>query len=172
MRATGMALAGVLTVLGCGGSEPTPEPATETPTEEELMARAERVTHEAILVDTHIDVPYRFEAGEEDISRRTERGDFDHPRAVAGGLDAAFMSIYVPADLQGEGGTSDGRVRPGQRADRPGRGVDRALAGSIRARHESGRGAGDRRERRRGRAAAGHRERSADPDARRPGALP
>jgi membrane dipeptidase len=68
-----------------------------------LMERAEWLIEQAILVDTHIDVPYRLvEGGDEDLSTRTEKGDFDHPRAVAGGLDAAFMSIYVPADLQAD----------------------------------------------------------------------
>ncbi len=31
---------------------------------------------------------------------RTESGDFDYPRAREGGLDAPFMSIYVPASTQ------------------------------------------------------------------------
>ena len=34
---------------------------------------------------------------------RLEGGDFDYPRAVAGGLNAAFMSIYTPAALEAEG---------------------------------------------------------------------
>jgi membrane dipeptidase len=40
----------------------------------------------------------------EDVSQRTELGEFDYPRARAGGLDAAFMAIYVPADYQKTGG--------------------------------------------------------------------
>jgi membrane dipeptidase len=40
----------------------------------------------------------------EDISVRTESGDFDYPRAREGGLNAPFMSIYVPAELQDTGG--------------------------------------------------------------------
>ncbi len=66
--------------------------------------RAERLAREILIVDTHIDVPYRLTARMEDISQRTEAGDFDYPRAVAGGLDAAFMSIYVPASYQRSGG--------------------------------------------------------------------
>jgi membrane dipeptidase len=48
-------------------------------------------------------VPYRLEEEMEDISVRTEKGDFDHPRAVAGGLDAPFMSIYVPSEMEEAG---------------------------------------------------------------------
>jgi membrane dipeptidase len=37
------------------------------------------------------------------VSVATEGGDFDYPRAVAGGLNAPFMSIYTPAGLEAEG---------------------------------------------------------------------
>jgi membrane dipeptidase len=40
----------------------------------------------------------------EDVSKRTELGEFDYPRAKAGGLDAAFMAVYVPAEYQKKGG--------------------------------------------------------------------
>ncbi len=64
---------------------------------------AERIAQEAILIDTHIDVPYRLFDEPADISERTDSGDFDFPRARAGGLDVAFMSIYVPAEHQETG---------------------------------------------------------------------
>src|SRR5690606_30546430 len=41
------------------------------------------------------------------VSEATDGGDFDYPRAVAGGLNAPFMSIYTPAELQTEGGAKD-----------------------------------------------------------------
>ncbi len=69
--------------------------------------RAERLARESIIVDTHIDVPYRMQEEPEDISQRTESGDFDYPRAVEGGLNAPFMSIYTPADLQESGGSRE-----------------------------------------------------------------
>lgn len=40
----------------------------------------------------------------EDVSVRTATGDFDYERAKEGGLDAPFMSIYVPASYQKTGG--------------------------------------------------------------------
>ena len=42
-----------------------------------------------------------------DISQTTDGGDFDYPRAVAGGLNAPFMSIYVPASFQETGGARE-----------------------------------------------------------------
>jgi membrane dipeptidase len=60
---------------------------------------AKRIAMENIIVDGHIDVPYRVEKGWVDVTKATSSGDFDYPRAVAGGLDAPFMSIYVPASL-------------------------------------------------------------------------
>ena len=61
----------------------------------------------SIIVDTHIDVPYRLDEEWADISEATDGGDFDYPRAVAGGLNAPFMSIYTPAELQAKGGAKE-----------------------------------------------------------------
>ncbi|MCJ7557244.1 MAG: dipeptidase, partial [Gammaproteobacteria bacterium] len=60
-----------------------------------------------LIVDTHIDVPYRLKEHFEDVTQATATGDFDYPRAVAGGLGVAFMSVYVPAELQ-----EPGKARP------------------------------------------------------------
>lgn len=67
----------------------------------DYAADAKRIATETIVVDTHIDVPYRLGSGWEDVSQATETGDFDYPRAVAGGLNAPFMSIYTPAEYDG-----------------------------------------------------------------------
>lgn len=69
--------------------------------------RAKELAQRFIVVDGHIDIPYRLEEKMEDISQRTESGDFDYPRAKEGGLDAPFMSIYVPASYQESGGSKD-----------------------------------------------------------------
>lgn len=96
--------AGTVVVLlaACAPEEPVSEGPTET-----LREQADRLAQELILVDTHIDVPYRLEEEPADISQATENGDFDYPRAIAGGLDAAFMSIYVPASFQETGGAKE-----------------------------------------------------------------
>jgi membrane dipeptidase len=66
-------------------------------------AKARRLSQEIMLIDTHIDVPYRLFDEWEDISARTEKGHFDYVRAREGGLDVPFMSIYVGASHQESG---------------------------------------------------------------------
>ena len=95
----GLIAAGLL--AACGQAAETQEP------EVDLQARADTLAQETLIVDTHIDVPYRLMEEMEDISTRTAKGDFDYPRAVAGGLNAPFMSIYVPASYQETGGAKE-----------------------------------------------------------------
>jgi membrane dipeptidase len=66
--------------------------------------RARKLAREILIVDTHIDVPYRLVEEYEDISQKTQKGHFDYPRAIEGGLDVAFFAVYVPARLQKDGG--------------------------------------------------------------------
>jgi membrane dipeptidase len=63
------------------------------------------ISKKYIITDGHIDVPYRLESEFENVAEHTAHGDFDFPRAVAGGLDAPFMSIYIPASLEKTGGS-------------------------------------------------------------------
>jgi membrane dipeptidase len=65
-----------------------------------IEARADRLARASLLVDGHIDLPYRLHAFYENPADSTVGGDFDYPRARAGGLDAPFMSIYIPTHLQ------------------------------------------------------------------------
>ena len=59
---------------------------------------------DALIVDTHIDVPNRvYRNPDTDVTKPTLDGDFDLSRARAGGLNAAFMSIYIPASVEDEG---------------------------------------------------------------------
>jgi len=68
----------------------------------ELKAEAHRIAVTSIIVDTHVDVPMRISTKSQDVSQPTESGDFDYPRAVAGGLNAPFMSIYTDPKLEAE----------------------------------------------------------------------
>ena len=81
-------------------------PATAPPRD----VAAEDLDGRFLVVDTHIDLPYRLhEQGDrpDDVSQRTARGDFDAVRAREGGLDIAWMSIYVPSEYQrGDGAKS------------------------------------------------------------------
>ena len=68
--------------------------------------RAHRIAQDNLIIDTHIDVPYRLNKDWEDVTRATKRGDFDYPRAKQGGLNVPFMSIYIPAQLEQTPGAS------------------------------------------------------------------
>ena len=77
--------------------------ATAEDKDADLASTAARVAHKHLLVDTHIDVPYRLEEEWSDVTVETEDGDFDYPRARKGGLNIPFMSIYTPAESEEEG---------------------------------------------------------------------
>ena len=77
---------------------------------EDLQKRADSLARASLIMDGHVDLPYRMNKdgflarGEvEDISVEVE-GNFDFPKAKKGGLDAPFMSIYIPASYQEKGG--------------------------------------------------------------------
>jgi len=70
---------------------------------DKMDERAQLLVQKYPLVDTHIDVPYRIHARWEDVTRSTESGEFDYPRAKAGGLNVPFMSIYTPATSEADG---------------------------------------------------------------------
>lgn len=81
-------------------------------TEEDILQKADSLAHAFIITDGHIDLPYRL--NNNGISKITQQngnviidageGDFDFERAKKGGLDAPFMSIYIPAEYQETGG--------------------------------------------------------------------
>jgi membrane dipeptidase len=77
---------------------------TTAENDEELRKKANDLAHKYIITDGHIDLPYRLRNKMEDVSKRTESGEFDYVRAKEGGLDAPFMSIYVAASYQTSGG--------------------------------------------------------------------
>jgi membrane dipeptidase len=74
-------------------------------------ALAEKLAHEFIITDGHVDLPYRLKVTNFRLEKEylgipyaTEQGDFDYVRAREGGLDAPFMSIYIPSRFQETGG--------------------------------------------------------------------
>jgi len=56
-----------------------------------------------LIIDTHIDAPYRLYKTPTDLSIASAEGQFDYPRAIAGGLGTAFMSIFIPPDVDAAG---------------------------------------------------------------------
>ena len=78
--------------------------------EKQLLIKSNKLSKKFIIVDGHIDLPYRLkEAGYLkknkilDLTKETD-GDFDYAKSKRGGLDAPFMSIYIPAEFQKSGG--------------------------------------------------------------------
>jgi membrane dipeptidase len=80
-------------------------------TDEQLRAKADELAQKYIITDGHVDLPYRLQVRNFRLTREyigipvsTKDGDFDYERAKAGGLDAPFMSIYIPSSYQVDGG--------------------------------------------------------------------
>jgi membrane dipeptidase len=97
--------------FSCAPKEDTPDYTQMS--EDELLKAATEIAQSTIMVDGHVDLPYRMKVGGFtlqreilDVSVRTPDGNFDFPRAKEGGLDAPFMSIYIPAGNQKNPGAS------------------------------------------------------------------
>lgn len=91
-----------LGLVACGSPE---EQASQVEETIDLAAQAQEIAKNHLIIDTHIDVPYRLHNNMEDVAFRTESGDFDYVRGKEGGLDAPFMAIYIPASEE-EAGTA------------------------------------------------------------------
>lgn len=70
------------------------------------VARA--LAQDAVIVDTHIDAPGMLTEHWMDLGASTDKAgtkgrEFDYPKARAGGLDVAFMSIYTSAQQDVDG---------------------------------------------------------------------
>ena len=73
----------------------------------EIQRIADSLAQAYIIVDGHVDLPYRLSIKNFRLDREylgipvsTTEGDFDYHRAKEGGLDAPFMSIYIPSSNQ------------------------------------------------------------------------
>lgn len=64
-----------------------------------------KIAHDAVIVDTHIDAPTGLMGKWADLGNEAPGREFDYPKARAGGLDVAFMSIYT-SPSQDEDGTA------------------------------------------------------------------
>jgi len=69
----------------------------------ERRAQANRLAHEILLLDTHMDTPWELRKKMKDLSGRVEEAHFDYIRARQGGLDAAFWAVYVPPEYEDRG---------------------------------------------------------------------
>ena len=75
--------------------------------DEVLHKTADSLAQVYIITDGHVDLPYRLKVKNFRLDREylgipveTKEGDFDFVRARKGGLDAPFMSIYIPSKYQ------------------------------------------------------------------------
>jgi membrane dipeptidase len=75
--------------------------------DEKLKQVADSLAQAYIITDGHVDLPYRLKVKNFRLEREfmgipvsTTEGDFDYERAKKGGLDAPFMSIYIPSSYQ------------------------------------------------------------------------
>ncbi len=75
--------------------------------DEELKKIADSLAQQFIITDGHVDLPYRLKVKNFRLEKEflgipvsTTEGDFDFERAKQGGLDAPFMSIYIPSRYQ------------------------------------------------------------------------
>lgn len=76
--------------------------ATRTAIAAEATPAARKLAQDAIIVDTHIDAPTELMKAWLDLGVAQHR-EFDFPKARAGGLDVAFMSIYTSSGQDEDG---------------------------------------------------------------------
>lgn len=75
--------------------------------DEQLKRVADSLAQVYIITDGHVDLPFRLKVKNFRLEQEflgipisTTEGDFDFERAKKGGLDAPFMSIYIPSRYQ------------------------------------------------------------------------
>lgn len=83
---------------------------TLTAQDSAMREKARQLAKEYLITDGHVDLPYRLKVRNFRLEREylgipveTSDGDFDYVRSKAGGLDAPFMSIYIPASYEDNG---------------------------------------------------------------------
>jgi membrane dipeptidase len=82
-------------------------------TDADLRQKADKLAHQFMIADGHVDLPYRLKVQNFRLERHyidslviatdSKTGNFDYVRAKKGGLSVPFMSIYIPANLQKSG---------------------------------------------------------------------
>lgn len=112
MKLTHLPLLALLGFLLCTCG-PDQTETKEEMTDDEMRAHADELAQKYLITDGHVDLPYRLKVKNFKLDKeylgipiQTDAGDFDYVRAKEGGLDAPFMSIYIPSGLQKEPGES------------------------------------------------------------------
>ena len=107
MKRTLAATAAIAVLMGCAGESAERAESVEgtdsagradTVEGTDSTERARSLAQRHLIVDTHIDAPYRlYRDPGADLASTVGEREFDYPRAREGGLDVAFMSIFTPA---------------------------------------------------------------------------
>src|SRR6266852_5651128 len=71
---------------------------------DDIVERARKLHASAIVLDTHVDTPQRLLFEKFDLGKRDAEGHLDIPRMREGGLNAVFMSIWTPSQVNGPKG--------------------------------------------------------------------
>ncbi|MSR39381.1 MAG: membrane dipeptidase [Planctomycetes bacterium] len=97
-------LAAILPLLALATAQQKVPPCPKPPAgyEQALWAKAWQLHHACTVVDTHTDTTSRILDENFDLGPLSSTGHMDLPRMQAGGLDAAFYSIYVSARFYGD----------------------------------------------------------------------
>lgn len=89
-------------IFGCAEKKPV-----DRMTDDQLRAYADELAHKYIITDGHIDLPELLKEKKINLDQDNVNlivsgieGEFDYERARKGGLDAPFMSIYIPSSYQ------------------------------------------------------------------------
>lgn len=107
----GLLLSNCTTTKNIVESAPTTQIQPQKTESELRKEKANELAQKFIITDGHVDLPYRLKVKNFRLEKEflgipveTDEGDFDYVRAKKGGLDAPFMSIYIPANYQVDGG--------------------------------------------------------------------
>jgi membrane dipeptidase len=71
--------------------------------DEELKNHANQLAQQFIIVDTHVDLPLHLNREWRDVTKVVPALNMDYPKAVKGGLNAPFMSVWVAPKYQENG---------------------------------------------------------------------
>ena len=99
----------LLTAAGCaensaGGGAAPPDASVQAGAGLPPVSQAAiDLAQDAIIVDGHVDFPSRFAGANIDSIKNDGATNFDFARAMTGGFNAPFMSIYVSAHYQNNG---------------------------------------------------------------------
>jgi membrane dipeptidase len=88
----------------CRMTQPTQPRPTASPQEISTENDPLSMHRQAIVIDLHTDTTQRLVDEHLNLGRRLGDGHFDSVRAIEGGLDAQFFSIWVEPQLFGSGG--------------------------------------------------------------------